>query len=84
MRRTKSRHRPTIDHIASDSRRVVFDLDQCSFLFVSNFVEGHLREGTAVIHSMKGRSLADNLWAELGLLAAATVILLVLASGYVW
>ena len=84
MRRTKSRHPPAIEHIASDSRRVVFDLDQCSFLFVSNVVEGHLREGTAMTHSMKGRSLADNLLADLGLLTAATVILLVLASGYVW
>jgi hypothetical protein len=36
-------------------------------------------------HSMKGRSLADNnIWVELGLLAAATVILLILASRYVW
>jgi len=35
-------------------------------------------------HSMKGHRLADNLWAQLGLLAAATVILLVLASQYVW
>jgi hypothetical protein len=36
------------------------------------------------MHSMKGHGLVDNLWAELGLLAAATVILLVLASQYVW
>jgi hypothetical protein len=36
------------------------------------------------MHSMKGHSPADKLWAELGLLAAATVILLVLASRYVW
>ena len=35
-------------------------------------------------HSMKGRSLADHIWVELGLLAAATVILLILASRYVW
>ena len=36
------------------------------------------------MHCMKGHGLADKLWAELGLLAAATVILLVLASRYVW
>jgi hypothetical protein len=34
------------------------------------------------MHCMKGP--ADYLWAELGLLAAATVIFLVLASRYVW
>jgi hypothetical protein len=32
------------------------------------------------MHSMKGRTLTHNIWAQLGLLAAATVILLVLAS----
>jgi len=36
------------------------------------------------IHSMKGHGPADKLWAELGLLAAGTVILLLLASRYVW
>jgi hypothetical protein len=36
------------------------------------------------IHSMKGRALAENIWAQLGLLAAATVILIVVASRYVW
>jgi len=36
------------------------------------------------MHSMKGHSLADNLWPELALLAAATVIILILASRYVW
>jgi hypothetical protein len=36
------------------------------------------------MQSMKGRILAQNIWAQLGLLAAATVILIVLASRYVW
>jgi hypothetical protein len=36
------------------------------------------------MHSMKGCTLAQNIWAQLGLLAAATVILIVLASRYVW
>jgi hypothetical protein len=36
------------------------------------------------MHSMKGHSLADNLWAQLGLLAAVAVILILLASRYVW
>jgi hypothetical protein len=36
------------------------------------------------MHSMKGHSLADNLWAQLGLLAALAVILILLASRYVW
>jgi hypothetical protein len=36
------------------------------------------------MHSMKGHTLAQNIWAQLGLLAAATVILIVLASRYVW
>jgi hypothetical protein len=36
------------------------------------------------IHHTKSHGPADKLWAELGLLAAATVILLVLASRYVW
>jgi hypothetical protein len=36
------------------------------------------------IHSMKGHSLADNLWAQLGLLAALAVIVILLASRYVW
>jgi hypothetical protein len=35
------------------------------------------------LHSMKGRTLAENIWAQLGLLAAA-VILIVLSSRYVW
>jgi len=36
------------------------------------------------MHSMKGHSLADNLWAQLGLLAALAVILILLASRYIW
>jgi hypothetical protein len=36
------------------------------------------------MHSMKGYGPADKLWAELGLLAASTVILLVVALRYVW
>ena len=35
-------------------------------------------------HSMKGRALAENIWAQLGLLAVMAVILIVLASRYVW
>jgi hypothetical protein len=35
-------------------------------------------------HSMKGRALAANIWAQLGLLAVMAVILIVLASRYVW
>jgi len=36
------------------------------------------------MHSMKGHTLADNIWAQLGLLAAVAAILIVLASQYVW
>jgi hypothetical protein len=36
------------------------------------------------MYSMRGRTLAHNIWAQLGLLAAVTVILTVLASRYVW
>lgn len=36
------------------------------------------------VHSMKGHTLADNMWAQLGLLAAVAVILIVLASRYAW
>ena len=32
----------------------------------------------------KGDSLTDNLWAELSVLAVVTVILIILAWGYVW
>ena len=32
----------------------------------------------------KSRSLADNLWAQVGLLAVVAVIVIVLASRYVW
>jgi hypothetical protein len=32
----------------------------------------------------KDHSLTDNLWAELGLLAVVTLILIILAWGYVW
>jgi hypothetical protein len=32
----------------------------------------------------EGRSLADNLWAELGLLTAVVVILIAFAWQYVW
>jgi hypothetical protein len=32
----------------------------------------------------KSRSPADNLWAQLGLLAVVAVIMIVLASRYVW
>jgi hypothetical protein len=35
-------------------------------------------------HSMKGRTLAEHVWAQLGLLAVTVVILIVLASRYVW
>jgi hypothetical protein len=36
------------------------------------------------MHNMKGRAMAQNISAQLGLLAAATVVLIVLASRYVW
>jgi len=32
----------------------------------------------------KDHSLTDNLWAELSVLAVVTVILIILAWGYVW
>jgi hypothetical protein len=35
-------------------------------------------------HSMKGRALAENIWAQLGLLAVMAAILIVVASLYVW
>jgi hypothetical protein len=36
------------------------------------------------MHSMKGRTLAENICAQLGLLAVTAVILIVLGSRYVW
>jgi len=32
----------------------------------------------------KGHTLASNMWAQLGVLAAATVIIIILAAQYVW
>ena len=32
----------------------------------------------------KGHSLANNMWAQLGLLVAAAVIVVILAAQYVW
>jgi hypothetical protein len=37
-----------------------------------------------IMHSMKGHVLADNIWAQLGLLAAVAAILIILTSRYVW
>jgi hypothetical protein len=45
---------------------------------------GVLKGGPMSMYNMKGRAMAQNIWAQLGLLAAATVVLIVLASRYVW
>ena len=57
----------------------VFDLDQCSFLFMSAFKRGGLAsvgEVMAMQIDNKGDSLNDNLWAEMSLMTALVVIVL--------
>ena len=56
-----------------------FDLDQCSFLFMSAFLAwgaGLCREVKTMQIDNKGDSLHDNLWAEMSLMTALVVILL--------
>jgi hypothetical protein len=71
----------------------VFDLNQCTVL-VSWALSSKLNRGgwrpegrsspMTVRSDNKDHSLTDNLWVELSLLAVVTVILIVLAWGYVW
>ena len=57
----------------------VFDLDQCSFLFMSAFQRGGLASVGEVMTMQidnKGESLNANLWAEMSLMMALVVVLL--------
>ena len=65
----------------------VFDLDQCSFLFMSAFKRGGLSsvgEVMAMQIDNKGDSLNDNLWAEMSLMTALVVILLAILWQFLW
>jgi len=65
----------------------VFDLDQCSFLFMSAFKRGGLAsvgEVMAMQIDNKGDSLNDNLWAEMSLMTALVVILLAILWQFLW
>jgi hypothetical protein len=59
--------------------RPFFDLDQCSFLFMSAFKRGGLASVGEVMTTQidnKGESLNANLWAEMSLMMALVVVLL--------
>ena len=65
----------------------VFDLDQCSFLFMSAFKRGGLSSVGEVMAMQiynKGDSLKDNLWAEMSLMTALVVILLAVLWQFLW
>ena len=65
----------------------VFDLDQCSFLFMSAFKRGGLAsvgEVMAMQIDNKGDSLNDNLWVEMSLMTALVVILLAVLWQFLW
>jgi hypothetical protein len=65
--------------------RLVFDLDQCSFLFISAFYNFDVpREVMTMQSNNKGDSLTDNLWAEMTLMMVLLVIVPALAWRYVW
>jgi hypothetical protein len=83
-------------HVRFGSRAIsgpVFDLDQRSFPFMSICLDATIsrwrpkgRSSPMTIQSdnTKGRSLADNFWAQLGLLMAVLVIVIAFAWQYVW
>ena len=65
----------------------VFDLDQCSFLFMSAFKRGGLSSVGEVMAMQiynKGDSLNDNLWAEMSLMTAGVVIVLAILWQFLW
>ena len=65
----------------------VFDLDQCSFLFMSAFKRGGLASVGEVMAMQiynKGDSLNDNLWVEMSLMTALVVILLAVLWQFLW
>ena len=65
----------------------VFDLDQCSFLFMNAFNHRGLASDGEVITMQidnKSDSLSDNLWAEMTLMTAVVVILLAILWQFLW
>ena len=64
----------------------VFDLDQCSFLFMSAFKWGLASVGEVMTMQIdnKADSLNDNLWAEMSLMTAGVVIVLAILWQFLW